>query len=332
MHTCIIAEAGVNHNGNLELAKKLCLEAKKSGADVVKFQTWKTEKIITQNVKKADYQEQNTGNSQSQYEMLKELELPYSAFRIIKNYCDEIGIQFASTADDDESLDFLVDLGIPFIKVGSGDMRNISYLRKMGSKNLPVILSTGMSDLKDIELSLHALREGGAKEISLLHCTTSYPCLYENANLNAINTMYKKFGLPVGYSDHTLGIEVPIAAVAMGASIIEKHFTLDRMMKGPDHIASMDPNEFSKMVEAIRHIEVAMGDGEKKPTVEEQGIAKVVLKKIVAKRYIPCGKIIEEDDICVKRNENGMPADAWDSIIGKRTEREYQMDEGIDIK
>ncbi len=331
MHTCIIAEAGVNHNGDVEIAKKLCLAAKDAGADVVKFQTWITEKIITQNVEQADYQKENTGRDESQFEMLKSLELSYDEFREVKAYCDEIGILFASTADEEDSLDFLVELGIPFVKVGSGDVGNISYLRYIGSKKLPVILSTGMSTLADVEMSLQALRDGGASDITLLHCTTNYPCPYDAVNLKAMDTLKHAFGLPVGYSDHTEGMEVPVAAVARGAGVIEKHFTLDRNMEGPDHKASMEPKAFKEMVQAIRHIETAWGDGLKQPTKAEQQISKVVLKRIVAKRDIRAGQVIREEDICVKRNNTGLPANAWDIILGTVARRDYKVDEGIEI-
>ena len=331
MHICIIAEAGVNHNGDVEIAKKLCLAAKEAGADVVKFQTWITEKIITQNVEQAEYQKENTGRDESQYEMLKALELSYDEFREVKAYCDEIGILFASTADEEDSLDFLVELGIPFIKVGSGDVGNISYLRYIGSKKMPVILSTGMSTLADVEMSLHALREGGATDITLLHCTTNYPCPYDAVNLKAMDTLKHAFGLPVGYSDHTEGLEVPVAAVARGAGVIEKHFTLDRNMEGPDHKASMEPKAFKEMVQAIRHIETALGNGMKQPTKAEQQISKVVLKRIVAKQEIRAGQVIREEDICVKRNNAGLPANAWDIILGTTARRGYRIDEGIEI-
>lgn len=331
MGVLIIAEAGVNHNGDVELAKKLCKAAKEAGADVVKFQTWITEKIITENVEQAVYQAENTGNDQSQYNMLKALELTYDDFRVIKKYCDDIGIQFASTADEQDSLDFLVELGIPFIKVGSGDIGNISYLRYIGSKGLPIIMSTGMSTLSDVEVSLNALNEGGATDITLLHCTTNYPCPFYSVNLKAMDTLKNAFYLPVGYSDHTVGIEIPVAAVARGAQVIEKHFTLDRNMDGPDHLASTEPDEFKRMVDAIRNVEIAMGNGIKRPTLDESEISKVVLKKIVAKRNIPVGKIIEEEDICVKRNDTGFPASAWDSIIGVKAHKNYLEDEGITI-
>lgn len=331
MSVYIIAEAGVNHNGSLEEAKKLCYAAKEAGADCVKFQTWITEKIITENVEQAEYQKKNNGNSKSQFQMLKELELSQEDFCEVKRYCEEIGIQFASTADEKESLDFLVKLGIPFIKVGSGDIGNISYLRYIGSKGLPVILSTGMSTLADIEISLTALREGGANDIKILHCTTNYPCPYDSVNLKAMDTIKCAFGLEVGYSDHTIGIEVPIAAVARGAKIIEKHFTLDRTLEGPDQKASTEPAEFKQMVMAIRHIESAIGNGIKVPTNAEKKISRVVLKRIVAAKPIPKGKIIDVADLTVKRNDSGLSADKWDLVIGKAAVKHYEVDEGIDF-
>lgn len=327
----IIAEAGVNHNGNFDIAKELCYKAKEAGADAVKFQTWITEKIITRTVRQADYQLNNTHTNQSQFEMLKNLELGYDKFRKIKEYCDEIGIIFSSTADEQDSLDFLIDIGIPFIKVGSGDIGNISYLEYIGRKKRPIILSTGMSSLADVENSLNALRKGGADEIALLHCTTSYPCPYDMVNLRAMDTLKQAFGLQVGYSDHTIGIEVPIAAVALGAKIIEKHFTLDRNMVGPDHIASTEPDEFNKMVTGIRNVECAMGTGRKVPTNMEKEISKVVLKKIVAYKNIPHGKVIEESDLCVKRSDRGLPASAWNIIIGTKARKDFKVDEGIEI-
>ena len=331
MHTLIIAEAGVNHNGRLDLAIELCDAAKEAGADVVKFQTWITEKIITCNVEQAEYQKNNTGSNQSQFDMLKGLELSYEDFTKVKEHCDRIGIQFASTADEEDSLDFLINLGIPFIKIGSGDIGNISYLRTIGSKHMPVILSTGMSTIEDVRLSVEALRQGGASEISLLHCTTNYPCPYESVNLAAMDTLRKEFNLTVGYSDHTMGIAVPIAAVARGASIIEKHFTLDRSMEGPDQIASTEPEEFRKMVDSIRQIETAIGDGIKKPTDSEVEISKVVLKRIVAKRPIKKGAVITQDDICVKRNDTGYAARDWDKVVGAVASCDANIDEAVEI-
>lgn len=327
----IIAEAGVNHNGDLNTALKLCDAAKESGADIVKFQTWKTEAIITKTVAQAEYQQENTGVLESQFDMLKRLELSYEDFRKIKEHCDSIGILFASTADEAESLDFLISIGIPFIKIGSGEIGNISYLRYMGSKKMPIILSTGMSSLADIDLSIQALREGGATDITLLHCTTSYPCAFENVNLNAMNTIRDAFKLPVGYSDHTLGSTVATAAVAMGAKVVEKHFTLDKNMEGPDHKASSTPDEFKEYVQTIRSIEKAMGNGEKVPTKVEKEISKVVLKRIVAKKPIKEGQVITEDDICVKRNNVGLPCNKWDIIVGTKARRAFVIDEGIEI-
>lgn len=330
-HICIIAEAGVNHNGSVEVAKKLCLAAKQAGADVVKFQTWITERIITPNVNQADYQIENTGNQQSQFEMLKELELSFDQFREIKAYCDEIGIQFASTADENESLDFLVDLGIPFIKIGSGEIGNLPYLRYAGSKHLPIILSTGMGDMKDVEISVQALKDGGAKNIILLHCTTSYPCKFEDVNLMAMDTLKEHFGYDIGYSDHTVGIEVAIAAAARGARVIEKHFTLDKSMPGPDHIASMEPQEFKQMVVAIRNVEKAFGTGEKKPTKGEEVISKVVRKRIVANCNIEQGEMLTEENLCVKRCDKGIFAIEWDSVVGTIACKDFVKDEGIII-
>lgn len=331
MEVYVIAEAGVNHNGDVNIAKKLCLAAKEAGANAIKFQTWVTEKIITKNVKQASYQMKNTRNENSQFAMLKPLELSYNEFREVKAYCDNIDIQFVSTADEKDSLDFLIEIGIPFIKVGSGDIGNISYLRYIGTKHMPVILSTGMSSLADVEFSVRALRDGGAADFVLLHCTTNYPCPYDSVNLYAMDTLRNAFGLPVGYSDHTIGIEVSIAAVARGAQVIEKHFTLDRSMEGPDHLASTEPKEFKKMVEAIRNVEKAFGTGIKEPTIGEREISKVVLKRIVARKPISAGMMIKEDDICVKRNNTGLPASAWDIVVGTKARKNFAADEGIEI-
>ena len=239
-HVYIIAEAGVNHNGRLDLALQLCNAAKDAGADAVKFQTWKTEKIVTRNAELAVYQENNISDkTKSQFKMLKELELSYDNFEVVKNHCDEIGIQFLSTPDEIDSLDFLCNFNLPFIKLGSGDVTNIPFLRLVGSRHIDVVLSTGMSYLGDVEIAYRTLIEAGAKSVSLLHCTTNYPCPMHEVNLRAIQTLKDAFHCSVGYSDHTMGVEVPVAAVAMGAEIIEKHFTLDKEMDGPDHKASL---------------------------------------------------------------------------------------------
>ena len=325
----IIAEAGVNHNGRLDLALKLCDAAKSVGADVVKFQTWQTEKLITKTVGQAEYQTLNTGVKESQFDMLKKLELSYDDFRKVKQHCDEIGITFASTADEPDSLDFLVELGIPFIKIGSGEIGNIPFLRYMGTKGLPVILSTGMSTLEEVAMSIRALREGGTDDITLLHCTTSYPCPYEDVNLKAMLTLRDAFWLPVGYSDHTIGGEVAVAAVSLGASVVEKHFTLDCSMEGPDHAASTEPEDFQKMVESIRNVEACLGDGEKKPTDKERTISKVVRKRIVAKKKIAAGEVFSEENICVKRSESGYEVREWDTVIGSVASRDFMPDEGI---
>lgn len=327
----IIAEAGVNHNGNLELALKLCDEAKKSGADVVKFQTWKTENIITRNVAQADYQMQNTGVEESQFDMLKKLELSYDDFAKIKAYCDDIGIVFASTADDPESLDFLLELGIPFIKIGSGEIGNIPYLRYMGKQNMPIIMSTGMSSLSDVELSLNVLKDSGATDITLLHCTTNYPCSYDDVNLKAMLTLKEHFDTPIGYSDHTIGRDVSVAAVVLGATVIEKHFTLDCNMEGPDHAASTNPEDFAKLVQAIRRTETFLGDGRKNPTDAENEISKVVTKRIVAAVPINKGEVFTEKNLCVKRNDVGRKAIEWDIVIGQVALKDYVIDEGIEI-
>lgn len=325
----IIAEAGVNHNGDVALAIKLCDAAKDAGADVIKFQTWKTENLITRTVGQAEYQKNNTGKDESQFDMLKRLELSYDEFRKVKKHCDEIGIVFSSTADEPESLDFLVDIGIPFIKIGSGDIGNIPFLRYIGSKHLPVILSTGMSTLADVDISINALREGGATDITVLHCTTNYPCPYEDVNLNAMLTLRDAFHLPIGYSDHTIGCDVAVAAVTLGAKIVEKHFTLDRNMDGPDHLASTEPSGFRGLVESIRRIEVCLGTGIKRPTISERDISKVVTKRIVAKKVIEKGTVFSADNIIVKRNDVGCVANQWDMVIGKVANKNYAIDEGI---
>ena len=328
----IIAEAGVNHNGDKHLAFKLCDAAKEAGVDAVKFQTWKTEKIVTKGAALAEYQENNISDKGvSQYEMLKQLELSYEEFVEVRDYCNQIGIQFLSTPDTEEDMDFLLGLGIPVLKIGSGEVTNILFLRAIGKRQQKVILSTGMSTLADVEKAYNTLMESGAKEVALLHCTTNYPCLYNEVNLQAMQTLKSAFKCQVGYSDHTMGIEVPIAAVAMGAEIIEKHFTLDKNMKGPDHKASLDPEELKKMVTSIRNIEKAMGDGIKRPNASEQKNAEVVLKRIIAKQPIMKGEILGEDNLALLRSSEGIPAKYWDLIAGKPAKRDYNEDEPIEL-
>lgn len=327
----IIAEAGVNHNGRLDLALKLCDAAKEAGVDAVKFQTWKTEKIVTKSAAKAAYQEENTGAEQSQFEMLKALELSYPEFVQIRDYCKQIGIQFLSTPDTEEDMDFLLGLGIPVLKIGSGEVTNIPFLRAIGMRHQKVILSTGMSMLSDVEKAYNTLMESGSKEVALLHCTTNYPCPYNEVNLQAMQTMKTAFKCQVGYSDHTMGIEVPIAAVAMGAEIIEKHFTLDRTMEGPDHLASLEPQELKQMVDSIRNIEQALGDGIKRPNASEKMNSDVVLKRIIAKQLIKKGDILCEDNLALLRSSNGIPAKYWDLVAGKPATRDYQTDDPIQL-
>ena len=331
MSVYIIAEAGVNHNGRLDLALKLCDAAKEAGVDAVKFQTWKTEKIGTKSAAKAAYQEENTGCDQSQFEMLKELELSYTDFEKINDYCKKIGVQFLSTPDEEESLDFLCSMNLPFVKIGSGEVTNIPYLRVIGSKHQKIVISTGMSTLADVEKAYNTLMESGAKEVAMLHCTTNYPCPYEEVNLQAMQTMKAAFKCQVGYSDHTMGIEVPIAAVAMGAEIIEKHFTLDRTMDGPDHQASLEPQELKQMVKSIRNIEQSMGDGIKRPNASEQKNAEVVLKRIIAKEPIKKGDILSENNLTLLRSSDGIPAKFWDLVVNRLARRDYQKDEPIDL-
>ncbi len=329
MRTYIIAEAGVNHNGKLDLALKLCDAAKEAGVDAVKFQTWKTENIVTAQARQAAYQTENTGVEESQFDMLKKLELSYDHFRYIQAYCKKIGIEFLSTPDEEESLAFLVSLGLPFIKVGSGEVTNIPYLRKIASYGKPVILSTGMSTLAQVATAYDTLLESGAPNVSLLHCTTNYPCPYDEVNLRAMLTLKDAFKCQVGYSDHTMGTEIPVAAVAMGAEIIEKHFTLDRTMEGPDHKASLEPAELKLMVEQIRHIEAGLGDGIKRPNKSEAENAKVVQKSILAKRPIKQGETITEDMLVAKRAGEGISAKYWDMVVGAYAIKDFEIDEPI---
>ena len=333
MGVYIIAEAGVNHNGDIQLAKKLCDVAKDAGVDAVKFQTWKTENIVTQEAPLAAYQEQNiSSKGDSQFEMLKKLELSYDDFVELQNYCETIGVRFLSTPDDEESLEFLSGLNLDFIKIGSGEVNNIPYLRKIGAKKQPVILSTGMSFLGDIERAYNILLESGASSVKLLHCTSNYPCPMNEVNLNAMLTLKAAFKCEVGYSDHTLGIEVPIAAVALGATIIEKHFTLDKNMDGPDHKASLNPEELKEMVQSIRNIEIALGNGIKCPNNSETETSKVVWKSIVAAEIIEKGSVFTEENLTVKRTGEGIPASLWDLVIGKKAKRTFMSDEVINIE
>jgi N,N'-diacetyllegionaminate synthase len=333
MSVFIIAEAGVNHNGKLDLALRLCDVAKRAGVDAVKFQTFKTDKILTKTVSLADYQSENIKQEKSQFEMIRELELSYFDFEKIKQYCDQIGILFLSTPDEEDSLDFLVDrLKLVLVKVGSGEVTNIPYLRAIGKKKLPVILSTGMSTLAEVALAYNELLAAGAAHVDLLHCTTNYPCPMDEVNLNAMLTLRDAFKCVVGYSDHTLGIEVSIAAVALGAQIIEKHFTLDKSLPGPDHVASLDEQELTAMVKSIRNIEMSFGNGIKAPNASEIKISKVVRRNIVAATNIVKGESYNNLNLLVKRSGgDGIPAIYWDLVLNHRAPRDYVADELVEL-
>ena len=325
--TLIIAEAGVNHNGKLDLAFKLCEEAKKAGADVVKFQTFKTENNITRNVEMAEYQKKNVGKRKSQFDMVKELELSYEDFKKVKTFCEKIGIEFLSTPPDEESLDFLVSLGLQAIKIGSGEINNIPYLRKVGQKKTNVILSTGMATLEEVKRAYNTIRQNGAKSTALLHCTTNYPCAINEVNLRAMVTLKEAFGTKVGYSDHTLGKDVAVAAVALGAEIIEKHFTLDKNMEGPDHAASADPKEFAGYVRALRDVETILGTSTKKPTKSEKQYIPLVRKSLVARRVIKKGEKFTKENLAIKRPGTGLHPRLYFKLLGKKAKRDLAADE-----
>lgn len=323
----IIAEAGVNHNGKMELAYKLVDAAKEAGVDAVKFQIFKSEKLISKSTKMADYQKENLKENISQLDMVKKLELSYEDFIKINEYCKEKGIMFMATPFDNDSLDFLVDtLKVDVLKIGSGDLNNYPFLEKVALKNKEIILSTGMSNLSDIEGALDFISQYTDKEVKVLHCTTNYPCPMDEVNLKAMNTIKDAFQVAVGYSDHTLGIEVPIAAVALGAEIIEKHFTLDKTMEGPDHVASLEPDELKEMTRTIRNIERALGSGIKKPNKSEVKIQSIVKRKIVLAKDVEINHVLTEDDLEYKRCENGIDSKYYKSIIGKKVKRKIEAD------
>lgn len=333
MRTTIIAEAGVNHNGRIDTAKELIDSAILAGADIVKFQTFNAEKLVTKNAKMADYQIRNTNHLESQYEMLKKLQLSHEEFIELSNLCSQKGIEFLSTAFDLESLDFLWSLKPKRIKIPSGEITNLPYLRKIGGLGIETIISTGMSEMREIEEALATLELAGTErgKITVLHCTTNYPADMFEVNLNAMKKIGREFGVRFGYSDHTLGIEISIAAVALGASVIEKHFTLDRKMNGPDHHASLEPIELGKMISCIRNIELALGDGHKKPTDSEIEIAKIARKSIVARRDIKKGEIFTSENLTTKRPGTGINPMRWDNLIGLVSTRSYEADELIEL-
>ena len=326
----IIAEAGVNHNGSIEIAKKLVDTAKECGADIVKFQTAKLDSLASKHAQMAEYQKKNTGTEESQKDMLKKLLLDYESFIEIAEYCKEKKIEFLSTPFDIESIYFLAPM-VKFWKVPSGEVTNYPYLIEIAKTGKPVVLSTGMSTIDEVEAAYELLRKNGSGEITLLHCTTEYPAPIEDVNLRAMNTLKEKFECNVGYSDHTSGIDIPIVAVAMGATIIEKHFTLDRNMEGPDHKASLEPNDLSKMVKAIRRIEIAMGDGKKEPSEAEKGNKAVARKSIVAKKDIRKGEIFSNENITTKRPGSGINPMRWEEILGTTAKRDFMEDELIEL-
>lgn len=330
-HVLIIAEAGVNHNGSLEIAKEMVRAAKEAGADIIKFQTANLDALVSRHAEMAEYQKENTGTEGSQRDLLSKLLLPYEEFLILADYCKEVKISFLSTPFDIESIYFLQTLDCSLWKVPSGEITNYPYLVEIARTGMPVILSTGMCTMDDVRNALDVLGENGAGPVTLLHCTTEYPAAYNDVNLRAMLSLKKEFGRKVGYSDHTRGIEVPIAAAAMGACIIEKHFTLSRKMDGPDHKASLEPHELKEMIKAIRNIELAMGNGVKSPTETEKKNQAVARKSIVARCNIKKGEIFTTENITTKRPGNGISPMKWKDILGRPAIRDFEEDELIEV-
>ena len=335
MGTIIIAEAGVNHNGSLKIAKELIDVAASAGADFVKFQTFNTEKLVGKNVRKANYQKENFADEDdSQYSMLKKLELTKSMHYELITHCSSAGIKFLSTAFDIDSIDFLDQLNIELFKIPSGEITNKPYLQRIAEKGKTVILSTGMANIKEIKDAMDVLTSGGLRKehISLLHCSTEYPAAFKDVNLKAMLTIQKELGVKVGYSDHTPGIEVAVAAVAMGAQIIEKHFTINKNLPGPDHKASLEPDELKNMVKAIRNVELAVsGNGKKEPSEAELKNMEVVRKSIVAARKIEKGEFFSKENITVKRPGTGISPMLWNEVIGQKAKRSFNEDEIIEL-
>lgn len=328
--TFIIAEAGVNHNGDIEIAKKMIDAASAAGVDAVKFQTFKAEKIVSKNAPKAEYQIENTNNVETHYQMLKKLEIDKKAHLELIEYCTKKNIMFLSTPFDIESIKMLVELGVNIIKIPSGEITNFPYLREVARQKKKVILSTGMSTMQEVKEAVQILKQNGAEDITVLHCNTQYPTPMEDVNLRAMLRMKEKLDLEVGYSDHTQGIEVPIAAVAIGATVIEKHFTLDKTMEGPDHKASLEPDELIAMVKAIRNIEKALGDGKKEVTESEKDNVSIARKSIVAACKIKKGELFTERNLTTKRPGTGISPMKWKQLIGRIASRDYEEDEMID--
>lgn len=318
----LIAEAGVNHNGSLDLASRLVDAAAAAGADAVKFQTFRAEKVISPGAPKAGYQVQATVAGESQLAMAKKLELPFEAFRALKDRCEDKGMVFLSTPFDEESVDFLDGLDVCAFKVPSGEITNLPLLEHIACKRRPVIVSTGMSDLEEVRAAVEVFEIAGARELALLHCVSSYPAQPASANLRAMQTLRETFGVPVGFSDHTMGIEVALAAAALGACILEKHLTLDRGLSGPDHKASLEPEEFAAMIRGIRAVEAALGDGRKRCMPEEEGVVRVARRSLVAACTLPAGTVLTEEHIEILRPGGGLPPAMRAQIVGKRVVRD----------
>lgn len=329
--TFIIAEAGVNHNGSFELAKKLVDKAVWAGADCIKFQTFNSKNLVSKNAQKAEYQKKTTDSSESQLDMLKKLELSKEEFVELRDYCNQKEIMFLSTPFDLESIDFLASIGVKTWKIPSGEITNYPFLRAIGKRKESVIMSTGMCTLDEVRDTIKVLKDFGTTDITLLHCTTEYPAPYDSVNLNAMLTLQNEFAFKVGYSDHTNGIEIPVAAVAMGATVIEKHFTLDKNMEGPDHKASLEPDELKQMVQSIRNVEAALGDGIKKPSEAEKKNIAIARKSIVAACEIKKGEIFTEENLTAKRPGNGISPMNWAEVLGKIAKRDFSEDELIEL-
>lgn len=327
----IIAEAGVNHNGDINIARRMVDEAVKAGADAVKFQTFKAESLVCKNASKAEYQLGTTDKNETQFDMLKKLELTDEMHIQLMDYCKAKNIMFLSTPFDIGSLYYLVDHGLDIIKLPSGEITNYPLLREAGKTKKKIILSSGMSTLEETGSAVQILMENGCRDLIVLHCNTEYPTPYQDVNLQAMVTMKEKLGVRVGYSDHTQGIEVAVAAAALGAEVIEKHFTLDRNMDGPDHKASLEPGELCEMVKAIRNIELALGDGEKRPSDSEKKNINIVRKSIVAKCDIKAGSRFSENSLTTKRPGTGISPMEWEKVIGQTAKRDFRADEMIEI-
>ena len=331
MSVFIIAEAGVNHNGSLELAKKMALTAKECGADAVKYQTAVPELVVSRFAPKAEYQKKQTGETENQLEMVRRLHFDFEGHRQLKEYCDSIGIQYLSAPFDIPSVKFLASLNLPLMKIPSGEITNLPYLEAVATTKMPVILSTGMSTLSEIEDAVSVLENGGCPDITLLHCNTEYPTPYEDANLTAMLDMEEQFGLKVGLSDHTRGWECDVAAAVLGAAVIEKHFTLDKNMEGPDHKASLEPAELAAMVTAVRNVEKALGSGHKAVSASEAKNKPVARKSIVAARPIQKGEVFTEENLTTKRPGDGISPMKWHQVLGKRAVRDFAQDEQIQL-